>query len=102
MALSSIELRLPPGMTVTSHPKALALTDRCLTFSGKWTRTASGARYEQRFSRTCTELPAAGYPGLQATVGKLKRYFASEVVMALGKVKADKARGKRRNARKKR
>ena len=100
-AVSTLEVRLPEGVTMSSHPDALELKEHCLDFSGKWTRTATGPRYEQRFRRTCTELSAARYPQLQTAVGKLKRFFAKEVVMTLGKKKgAGKTRTKGKGKRK--
>ncbi len=81
VAVSSLEVRLPKGVALSSFPDPMSVKDRCMEFAGKWSRTDSGARYEQRFRRTCTELPAAKYPQLRAAVGKLKRHFAREVGM---------------------
>jgi len=80
-----LNLKLPQGATLKSHPPDSTFKGPCLEAQGKWEKTAGGVKYIQRLRRTCSLLPADKYLRFRAVLNQVQHYLEGEVVMTVKK-----------------
>jgi tetratricopeptide (TPR) repeat protein len=96
---SELRLKIPGGLAVENHPKALSVDEPCVQMKGSWRRVDGGLAYSQRFVRSCPIIRSGDhYKAFRAAVTKAKHYLEEEVL--IGKVGAEKGKPGKTSARK--